>query len=1390
MNNKIISILFVFIFYSCELKLPESPEPISWYLNYELPLINTEYSFEGILQEGILTSTAEPYEDCGLDLICDTEDEDGTESNGLYDCTICDLLDPNYNGENFTDENSNGLWDAFGLTDGLENMIQIEFYNEIDEIGLGVVEEQLGMSFFKLDLSDVAIDPQVIQPATEYDLGANLPDPLMAPISQEIPIDIPETGEVFVDAILASCSDFIPSNNQTFSFDVGDFSGLPNPIEEANNLLDSNAALDAVEIPLDVPTDDISLGDLGDISVVKIILDDTMVWTVSFTNGLPFIIESLVFNIYKGPVSDNELFTSLTIPNIGPYESVSEDVTFNSYELTLDESLFAKVDINLDADQVPPENCPLNICVANGITLDDYFNVTVNQENFTFYDTIGECSDEFTGCDPCIGEDIHACTTDALVGGSVDINSIGQYGSSDDCTNNCDQCFVEPIHACTTDALVGDSVDINAIGQYSSSDDCTNNCDLCSVNPIFACIADGFDVNGNFNEDDITTYNTNDDCSDGCAPCIQNSLGLWSCVPGAAVDDPSLVNNTYLNELACQTACIDPECADLTTAVCVADAVGDDLTLTGDDPTIYQGATAQADCEAACNPCIDATTAVCVADAVGDDLTLTGDDPTIYQGATAQADCEAACNPCIDASTYICTTEASVVNGGSPTIYQGATAQVDCEAACDNCIAENLDGWASQDIDLEFELDGELALDAIVIDLTLNETPDSDPIAVPFPSFDQVQVREALIDDGSHFEDDNDDGVNQESELSYSNQFALTVDNGLFADAQLDISFNNIYEDDGSNYSESIIVTAENSSESIFDLSDKRIGDKDLGVNLENIEINYDFSIEDGQYEIPLSDNKLSIAETGYSASVSGMKLKSISAITEEISFPQAQSNPIQSIPDGFDDFKLYDVIMDMNMYNQIAIDEICASFSLTGKTCPDGIDCLGDPSYDSTVFPFFLQFDSANRIDDGQVEHSCNHEVGDLAVTRISINKDKQTIKYFCSEDDIEPYKTITKDFGPTLSNCSDTPEITYLPCCYEQEGNNYPCPCVSEVPIDFAGNDNLLDFIYAGPNQMSLDGSVVIDGEGTLREDDNLWGDFSLRAPLAFVFYEDWVFIPEYSEIGEMDESLSSQIQNSLVRAELNANFINNSPFGISMSMLVSNSTEFPLYIDDLDNMDPHCSDNLSIDENTCLCGDTGVWDGEECASGLRTEYDWLNYVESLTELGVSSISFQPLSNEDDRAYYVEFFGPSEGSVCSDGQCTGIENFTNCPSDCADGEEGVLGEEVLKFWVGRFIDFSFIDPQEVDPITGFVITPSESYSDEILDPTRISWITTSEKRYLAPMMTLSSTDGYPSSLQTTNYLGVESFLTLVLDTEGLNDTDNTQLVKYKITSTQDKPK
>ena len=50
-----------------------------------------------------------------------------------------------------------------------------------------------------------------------------------------------------------------------------------------------------------------------------------------------------------------------------------------------------------------------------------------------------------------------------------------------------------------------------------------------------------------------------------------------------------------------------------------------------------------------------------------------------------------------------------------------------------------------------------------------------------------------------------------------------------------------------------------------------------------------------------------------------------------------------------------------------------------------------------------------------------------------------------------------------------------------------------------------------------------------------------------------------------------------------------------------------------------------------------------------------------------------------------------------------------------------------------------------------------------------------------MVPMITLASTEGNPSSLQTTNYLGVRSFLTLILDTGGISNRNNKIIIHQK---------
>ena len=396
MNKNVIFILFIPFFYSCEFQKPESPETPSWHLPISVPLTDTEYSFEGILQDGVINTTAEDFEDCGSDADCSFVDPDGSQSNGSYDL-----------GELFTDENGNGIWDNYGLSDSLSNMMQIEFINDIDSVGLNVVEQELGMSFFKLDLSDISIEPQIIQDEITYDLSDNLPSPLIDPTVVPVSIEIPESDNNLINNILQSCDSFIPDNEQSLSIPV-DLSSVPDPISTVSDEFDEPIV---VEVPLDIDFDAIDLGEIGDISIEKIILNDSMEWEVEFRNGLPFIVD-LSFNIYKGPISNQELFTSLLVENIDPYTTVVDNINFESYELTLDSSLFAELDFVVHEDQLPSENCPLNICIADAISVDETSGeVIVNEDNFSIYESTEICT---SNCDPCFGEDVFVCVADAI----------------------------------------------------------------------------------------------------------------------------------------------------------------------------------------------------------------------------------------------------------------------------------------------------------------------------------------------------------------------------------------------------------------------------------------------------------------------------------------------------------------------------------------------------------------------------------------------------------------------------------------------------------------------------------------------------------------------------------------------------------------------------------------------------------------------------------------------------------------------------------------------------------------------------------------------------------------------------------------------------------------
>ena len=50
------------------------------------------------------------------------------------------------------------------------------------------------------------------------------------------------------------------------------------------------------------------------------------------------------------------------------------------------------------------------------------------------------------------------------------------------------------------------------------------------------------------------------------------------------------------------------------------------------------------------------------------------------------------------------------------------------------------------------------------------------------------------------------------------------------------------------------------------------------------------------------------------------MSLEYIAAITDSLEFPSIDSPPIEGIPDGFSDFEFYDIIMEVEFFNEIGI--------------------------------------------------------------------------------------------------------------------------------------------------------------------------------------------------------------------------------------------------------------------------------------------------------------------------------------------------------------------------------------------------------------------------------------------------------------------------------------
>jgi len=608
----------------------------------------------------------------------------------------------------------------------------------------------------------------------------------------------------------------------------------------------------------------------------------------------------------------------------------------------------------------------------------------------------------------------------------------------------------------------------------------------------------------------------------------------------------------------------------------------------------------------------------------------------------------------------------------------GYDTQNGCETEClllgGTCSSYN--GWivdplVTENLKIEFSAAFD-KIGSVVADVNI-EAPSTDPIAIGIPSMVGISITQAKF---------------AESTVEYPNQFQLNITNGFIADLNMTMNFNNIFNHaiyEGVDYLTealvvSMIIEPGNTLNEIIDISDKFLA---YGVNSEqpvdSIKIAYEVDIASGEYTIDVVNDSIKIGMPSInSIEVTNLRLEYIAAVTDSLPFPSIESPPIEGIPDGFSGFEFYDIIMEIEFFNEIGV-PVGLNMELIGSK--EGI-------VDTKVVAINTEIGAPYKDNYGCTFNS----TGDTARTVIKINKDFQTTEYYCSPDAPEPSLTITDTFSP-----------------------------------DGSDNTSIVDLMNFAPENIGIGGGVVIDGPGILAPSSQVWGTFTLIAPLAFIFEQPINIIPgEPTAMEPMDPSTAQQIDSALVEAALNVTITNNSPLGGSLSLLISDSTIFPLFLDSLV---------------------TGDWIIDQLyPNRWKTIWDTLN-----PQMVIDSIHFTPIDPTADiiKALEVKFYE----------------------------------EDTLRFFIGRMFELGFPRADSIEYHSGYVNPefPNIHTSGMVIDTTRMAWVITEEPRYNIAMITFdrsptqSGTGEFiPITFQTTNTIGVQAYLTLTLDTGGLGRESN----------------
>ncbi|MBC8311372.1 MAG: hypothetical protein H8E72_03640 [Candidatus Marinimicrobia bacterium] len=436
------------------------------------------------------------------------------------------------------------------------------------------------------------------------------------------------------------------------------------------------------------------------------------------------------------------------------------------------------------------------------------------------------------------------------------------------------------------------------------------------------------------------------------------------------------------------------------------------------------------------------------------------------------------------------------------------------EKFCSETCEEGLysDGWTYEAIDATTGDNGKLSISMKIMadeigeviveisagiqDVLSESIPSPEPISLPgFNGFNIKGVKVA------------------EATAEYPNQLTMNMESDFIVPIDFVINMDNFFDDDGNSLTESVEISG--NSVTTISVADHLIAkDSNESESFSDINISYDFSIEPGEYSITPVDNKLNMGGISYSAEMSDLKLAYISAIADSLDFAPSESTPIEGSPTGFEGFELFDIQMEIDLYNQIGI-PVVLDFEIAGQK--DGV----------AIPPVKL----ATNINAPSSLGDCLYEIGDTARTIISIDRNNQITNKYCGTD---------------TTNLISSDTLNYD----EEELSSF------------------IDLMNYAPDQMEMNAGVWINGVGKLAPATKIWGTFEMIVPLAFIFRQDLTFMPEanMTTLEPFDRSTADQIDTALVSALLSVEIENSSPIGGDMALLISDSTYFPLYLDSL--------------------------------------------------------------------------------------------------------------------------------------------------------------------------------------------------------------------------------